>query len=220
MSASTIRCLVTAGPTREYFDPVRFISNPSSGRMGYAIAEAAAAAGWSVDLVSGPVALPEPEHPDILFYPVETGEEMFDQVDGLFDPCDILIMTAAVCDMRPKKRQNRKQKKEALEMTVEFEPVVDILKTMAARKRSGQYVVGFAAETHDLEAYARGKLAEKKLDLICANKVGGDQSAFGATENTLHLFPRAGESATLGPAAKTSLARELIARLQREIESR
>jgi len=213
MSASTIRCLVSAGPTREYFDPVRYVSNPSSGRMGYAIAEAAAEAGWTVDLVSGPTSLPEPEHPDILFYPVETGEEMFRQIDALFDPCDILIMTAAVCDMRPKQPRIKKVKKEDMQMTVEFEPVPDILKTMAARKQPGQTVVGFAAETDRVEDYALGKLQAKKLDWICANKVGGADSAFESEQNKLIVLGKDGQREVLGPASKVEIARKLVALL-------
>ena len=108
-NASSIRCLITAGPTREFIDPVRFLSNPASGKMGYALAEAAVAAGWTVDLVAGPVALQEPD--GVILYPVVSAEEMFHHVDALFDACDVLIMTAAVSDFRPVKRHAEKEKK-------------------------------------------------------------------------------------------------------------
>ncbi|MDP0494838.1 MAG: phosphopantothenoylcysteine decarboxylase, partial [Verrucomicrobiota bacterium JB024] len=158
MNASPIRCLITAGPTREFFDPVRYISNPSSGKMGYALAAAARTAGWQVELISGPVALPAPEGVGVV--PVVTGRDMLKAVRERFPACDILIKVAAVCDMRPKHLYPHKVKKDALSLTVEFEPVEDILKTVAADKRPGQIVVGFAAETQDVEEYARRKLFE------------------------------------------------------------
>ncbi len=206
--SSPIRCLITAGPTREYLDPVRYISNPSTGTMGFALAEAAVAAGWTVDLVAGPVCLPEPE--DVILYPVETGEEMFAQVDALFDACDCLIMTAAVCDFRPVHPSDRKEKKDEARLTVEFEPVVDILKTIAARKSPSQAVMGFAAETHNLEQYARRKLTDKNADWIAANKIGARDSGFGSGKNTLHVYARNGNSTVVGPAAKAEVATALI----------
>ena len=168
-NASSIRCLITAGPTREHIDPVRFLSNPSTGKMGFALANAAVAQGWTVDLVTGPVALEEPE--GVVLYPVTSAEEMFHQVDALFDVCDILIMTAAVSDFRPVKQHAKKEKKAQAAMTIEFERTVDILKTMTERKQH-QIVVGFAAETDHIEEYARKKLFEKRCDWIVANKVG------------------------------------------------
>jgi phosphopantothenoylcysteine decarboxylase/phosphopantothenate--cysteine ligase len=206
----SLRCLITAGPTREFFDPVRFITNPSSGKMGYALADAASDTGWSVDLVSGPVSLPDPK--DAILYPVVTGEEMFHQVDALFGPCDILIKTAAVCDFRPKHCESAKVKKGAMGMTVEFEPVQDILKAMGARRRADQTLVGFAAETDDIENYALRKLAEKHLDLIVANRVGRGRAgnAFESDDNTVVLLGRAGFRKEFGPAPKTEIARLLI----------
>ncbi|MDR2863092.1 MAG: hypothetical protein LBV54_04345 [Puniceicoccales bacterium] len=206
-----LRCLITAGPTREFFDPVRFISNPSSGKMGYALAVAALEAGCVVDLVSGPVALSAPA--GAILHPVVTGAEMLAQVEALFSGCDILIKTAAVCDFRPKHYSSGKVKKEAVPLSVEFEPVPDILKIMAARKRTGQTVVGFAAETDDIENYARRKLVEKKLDLIVANRVGrdGGLNAFGADVNRVILLGRDGGRRELGPAGKLEIARGLVA---------
>ncbi len=206
----SLRCLITAGPTREFFDPVRYISNPSSGKMGYALAAAAGDAGWSVDLVSGPVSLREPE--GVILYPVVTGEDMFNQVDALFGPCDILIKTAAVCDFRPKERSSTKVKKTGAGMTVEFEPVRDILKAMGERRRADQTLVGFAAETNDIEAYAMRKLEEKHLDLVVANRVGGGRgaNAFESDDNTVVLLGRNGLRKAFGPAPKTEVAKWLI----------
>lgn len=209
----SLRCLITAGPTREFFDPVRYISNPSSGKMGYAIAGAAVAAGWSVDLVSGPVALPEPD--GVILYPVVTGAEMFEQVDALFGPCDILIKAAAVCDFRPKLRSAGKIKKDAVSLVAEFEPVRDILKAMGSRRKPGQTLVGFAAETGDIETYALKKLEEKHLDLVVANRVGGGRgaNAFESDDNTVVLLGRDGFRKTFGPAPKTEVAKWLVAEI-------
>jgi phosphopantothenoylcysteine decarboxylase/phosphopantothenate--cysteine ligase len=207
LNASPIRCLITAGPTREFLDPVRFISNPSTGKMGFALAEAAVDAGWTVDLVAGPVALEEPD--GVILYPVVTAEEMYHQVDALFDACDVLIMTAAVSDFRPKQRLDHKAKKEEASLTVEFERTIDILKTMTERK-AHQTVVGFAAETNDVETYARGKLAAKRLDWIVANKVGDSSSGFGADTNEVLLIGADGSSRKIGPASKSAIAIELI----------
>lgn len=206
-NASSIRCLITAGPTREFIDPVRFISNPSTGKMGFALAEAAVNAGWTVDLVAGPVALEEPD--GVILYPVVTAEEMFNQVDALFDACDILIMTAAVSDFRPVVQHADKEKKEGASLQIEFERTVDILKTMSARK-AGQTVVGFAAETKNVLGYAREKLEAKNLDWIVGNKVGQLGAGFAADTNEVILLAADGSSVKLGPATKQSLAQELI----------
>jgi phosphopantothenoylcysteine synthetase/decarboxylase len=181
--------------------------------MGYAIAGAAVAAGWSVDLVSGPVSLPEPD--DVILYPVVTGAEMFEQVDALFGPCDILIKTAAVCDFRPKLRSAGKIKKDAVSLVAEFEPVRDILKAMGERRKPGQTLVGFAAETNDIETYALKKLEEKHLDLVVANRVGGGRgtNAFESDDNTVVLLGRDGLRKTFGPAPKTDVAKWLIAEI-------
>ena len=212
LNASSIRCLITAGPTREHIDPVRFLSNPSTGKMGYALADAAVAQGWTVDLVAGPVALEEPEN--VVLYPVISADEMFHQVDALFDVCDVLIMTAAVSDFRPVKQHTRKEKKGQASLTVEFERTVDILKTMTERKRH-QIVVGFAAETDHVEEYARKKLFEKRCDWIVANKVGEVGAGCAADTNTVTLIGAGGESVKLGPAPKSEIARELINKIGR-----
>ena len=206
-NASSIRCLITAGPTREFIDPVRFLSNPASGKMGYALAEAAVAAGWTVDLVAGPVALQEPD--DVILYPVVSAEEMFHHVDALFDACDVLIMTAAVSDFRPVKRHAEKEKKVDASLQVEFEPTIDILKTMTERK-AHQTVVGFAAETNNVDAYARKKLEEKRCDWIVANKVGEAGAGFAAETNEVTLIAADGSSLKIGPTTKKIIAKQLI----------
>jgi phosphopantothenoylcysteine synthetase/decarboxylase len=211
MKARPIRCLITAGPTREHLDPVRFLSNPSSGKMGYALAAAAAAMGWRVDLVSGPVAVPPPK--GVKVYQVVSAAEMLTATKRLFAGCDVLLMCAAVSDFRPKKNAAHKVKKGKAALVIEFEPTVDILKTLAKGKRSGQLVVGFAAETRNVESYARRKLREKNLDFIIANRVGRADSGFGADNNAVLLIGRDGTREKFGPAPKIELAQQLIARL-------
>jgi phosphopantothenoylcysteine decarboxylase/phosphopantothenate--cysteine ligase len=210
MSGETqsLRCLVTAGPTREFFDPVRFISNPSSGKMGYALAAEAARLGWAVDLVSGPVALADPE--GVRVTRVVTGEEMYDACRSLFAQCHLLIMTAAVCDFRPKQRFEQKQKKDACPAMIAFEPVRDILKTLAAGKQPWQRVAGFAAETEHLEIHAQAKLEAKRLDWIVANTVGGPDSAFESDTNRVCLMGRDGSRIRMGPADKRAVAAALM----------
>lgn len=204
-----MRVLITAGATREFFDPVRYISNPSSGKMGYAIASAARERDWDVTLVSANVALPTPEGAQLVR--VTTGDEMLAAAREAFPSCDILIKTAAVCDFRPKHYETHKRKKDGSGMVVEFEPTTDILKTLAAGKTPRQTVVGFAAETRDVEAYAQKKLVEKNLDLIVANLVGrGNVGAFGSDENTVTLLGNDGFRQAFERAPKTEIARALL----------
>lgn len=217
MKARPIRCVISAGPTREYFDPVRYVSNPSTGKMGYALAEAALAVGWEVDLVSGPVSLQAPLGARL--HPVTTGAEMFEAVAGLFDRCDILIMTAALIDFRPRTKADHKVKKDVLEMVVEMEPVVDVLATMGQRKTS-QYIVGFAAETNDVEAYGLRKLESKNADFIVANQIGVAGSGFASDVNEIILLGRDGTREEMGPASKLALGVSLIGKFQVGLEQR
>lgn len=184
--------------------------------MGFALAEAAIDAGWTVDLVAGPVALEEPE--GAILYPVVTAEEMYHQVDALFDACDVLIMTAAVSDFRPVVQSDKKEKKGDATLTVEFERTIDILKTVTERKVH-QTVVGFAAETDNVEAYARKKLEEKRLDWIVANQVGQAGAGFAADTNEVLLIGADGSFKTIGPATKSAIAIELIERISRALTS-
>lgn len=202
------KCLITAGPTREYFDPVRFISNPSSGKMGYALAEAAVEAGWEVTLISGPVALPIPE--GVSFHAITTGDELLQKTHELFGQHDLLIMSAAVCDMKPRQASREKQKKEHLSMTLEMMPVPDVLKSLIPLRKAGQVVVGFAAETNDVIAHAQDKLERKQLDWIVANQVGGENSAFESDQNAVTLIHKSGEKIAFPFDSKKEIARQII----------
>ncbi len=199
--------LVTAGPTREAIDPVRYISNHSSGKMGYAVASAARAAGASVILVSGPCALPPP--PGVERVSVESAAEMRDAVMARVEGADIFIAAAAVADYRPARPAGQKIKKKSKGMDIALVRNVDILAEVAARAHP-PFTVGFAAETEKLEAHAREKLERKALDLIAANPVAGANVGFGADVNRLRVFWRDGER-DLGEAAKTELAARLVA---------
>ncbi len=207
-------CLVTAGPTREYLDPVRFVSNPSSGKMGYAVAAAAVAAGWPTCLISGPTALPVPAGLEE-WVPVVSAAEMHAAVEARFPHCRLLVMTAAVSDMRPRHCRPHKVRKSDLEWRVEFEPTVDILHAMGQCKQPGQWLAGFAAETQDPEAGALAKLKAKNLDWIAANRVAGDENAFAADTNRIILYDRWGGVEDPGHASKTELATRLMQRFTR-----
>jgi phosphopantothenoylcysteine synthetase/decarboxylase len=206
-----MRCLITAGPTREHLDPVRFISNGSSGKMGYALAAAAAARGWEVELVSGPVALPAPE--GVSCVRVVSAQDMFDACAMRFGTCDVFIAVAAVADYRPAVRAATKTKKEDGLVTLELVPTVDILKTLAAAKRPGQVVVGFAAQTHDVEMYAKRKLAEKNCDWMVANDVSAPGLGMEADDNAILLLSRDGGRLGFGPAPKQAVADYVLERI-------
>ena len=198
--------LVTAGPTREAIDPVRYISNRSSGRMGFAVAAAAAEAGAQVTLVSGPVSLETP--PGVQRIDVETAQAMYEQVIEQAAACDIFIGVAAVADYRPASVAGQKIKKSAETMILELQRNPDILAAVAALT-GGPFTVGFAAETGALEPNARGKLEAKGLDMIAANEVGAGLG-FETEENALQVFWKNG-SVTLARTGKNKLARQLVA---------
>lgn len=199
------RALVTAGPTREPLDPVRFLGNRSSGRMGYAVAQALAARGAEICLVTGPSALPPPAVAELVR--VETALEMHAAVMPRAGHCDIFVATAAVADYRPAAPHPGKIKKVAGELTLHLVRNPDILAEVAALP-GGPFAVGFAAETEDLEAYARGKLEAKGLDMIAANRVGGAEGGFDSQDNALLiLWPGGARHLPLGP--KNRLAGEL-----------
>jgi phosphopantothenoylcysteine decarboxylase / phosphopantothenate---cysteine ligase len=200
------KLLLTAGPTRERIDPVRFISNRSSGKMGYAVAVAAREAGAEVVLVSGPVNLPCP--PGVRRICVETAQQMFDAVMGEVGDADIFVATAAVADYRPAKPSSCKIKKVTDTLEVCMERTVDILLSVA-QLPDRPYTVGFAAETDKVEEHARAKLVRKDLDLIAANEVG-DTLVFEQDDNALVLLWKDGGRHELGAGAKTVLARQLM----------
>lgn len=201
---SGLRVLITAGPTREPIDPVRYLTNRSSGRMGYALAEAARAEGAEVTLVSGPTALPVPF--GIVRQNVETAREMHDAVMQAVEQTDIFIGTAAVADYAPEPLA-QKMKKSTAELHLALQKTPDILATVAARK-DRPFTVGFAAETEALETYARRKLVEKDLDLIAANQVG-QGLGFDTEDNALLVLWPEGQK-QLSRAPKRLLANQLI----------
>lgn len=213
MNARKKKVLITAGPTREWLDPVRFISNPSSGRMGYAVAEAAVDSEFEVDLVSGPVSLDVPA--GLSLHKVNTALEMFAVVEELFPQCDCFISVAAVSDWRPAEVHEQKVKKGEDRQFIEFVSNPDILRTMASRKSENQIIVGFCAETENLEQNARTKLESKNLDWIAGNWVGKESGGggFESLENQLLLLGKNGEKEILGPGLKSDLAVQLISRV-------
>ncbi|MDR2215775.1 MAG: bifunctional phosphopantothenoylcysteine decarboxylase/phosphopantothenate--cysteine ligase CoaBC [Nevskiaceae bacterium] len=200
------KVLITAGPTRERIDPVRFISNRSSGKMGYAVAQAARDRGAEVVLVSGPVNLCAP--PGVRRVCVESAAQMYDAVMREVDDADIFIATAAVADYRPAAPANIKIKKVNDCLEVRMERTIDILAAVAQRERR-PYTVGFAAETNDIENHALAKLTKKNLDLIAANEVG-DNKVFEQDDNSLVLLWPGGGRQELGAGAKTELAVKLV----------
>lgn len=208
------RLLVSAGPTFEDIDPVRFLGNRSSGKMGFAIATEAARHGAEVVLVAGPVQLPAPA--GVRRVDVRSAAEMCDAVmtqlanDGW--ACDAYIGAAAVADFTPRTFAGSKLKKTPGQDTLQLELVKtrDILAEVAVHPRRPRLVVGFAAETDDVAVYARGKLERKRLDLICANRVGVGATGFESDDNALLVLGRDGFERALGPASKTELAARLL----------
>lgn len=209
MSLRGRRILVTAGPTYEDIDPVRFVGNRSSGKMGFAIAAAAARRGAETLLVAGPVALPTPA--GVARIDVRSAAQMHAAVMAAL-PADIYIGAAAVADFTPRAVAAGKIKKQAgmSTLTLELVRTPDILADVAAHARRPRLVVGFAAETDDVERHARAKLAGKGLDLIAANRVGVAGSGFESDENALVVYGRDGSEVALGPAAKAALADALL----------
>ena len=212
-SLAGITVLVTAGPTREAIDPVRYLSNRSSGKMGYAIAQAAAEAGAKTILVSGPTSLMTP--PRVKRFDVNTGRQMQETVMAHVGDCNIFISAAAIADYRVADPALNKIKKQKEELTMQLVPNPDVLAEVAAIE-NGPFTVGFAAETENLEAHAREKLQNKKLDMIAANLVG-EGKGFDAEENALLvLFDT--EQVELPQTNKQKLARQLIALISKSAD--
>ena len=197
--------LITAGPTREPIDPIRYISNRSSGKMGYAIAEAALDAGHDVILISGPVNLAPPR--DAKFISVSTSDEMFEAVHRHVGASDVCVLCAAVADYKPAHVSPVKIKKCNAEFSLELIPTHDILHSLGQRQNRKFLLVGFAAETDHLEANAAKKLREKNCDIIVANDA---RIAMETDENELLILFRDGETKKILRAPKTFLARELV----------
>jgi phosphopantothenoylcysteine decarboxylase / phosphopantothenate---cysteine ligase len=207
--------MITAGPTREAIDPVRYITNRSSGKMGYALAQAALDAGANVILISGPVSLSAPAAATVVN--VESAQQLFAATHEHIDDVDIFIGAAAVSDYRPDKASAHKIKKSQAEMSIDLVRAPDTLASVA-RLENAPFTVGFAAETDRVRDYARGKLKNKKLDMIVANKVGSD-CGFDYDDNTVEVFWSDGEKA-FPKALKTDLARELITLIAERYELR
>jgi phosphopantothenoylcysteine decarboxylase/phosphopantothenate--cysteine ligase len=200
------RVVITAGPTREALDPVRYISNHSSGKMGYALARAAAEAGAVTTLVSGPVSLPVPDRVRAL--PVESATDMLQQCLDLLGDCDIFIACAAVADYRPSAMEQQKIKKGPEEITLQLVRNPDIVAAVASSEQR-PFTVGFAAETNDVLNYARDKMQRKNLDMIVANDVADRSIGFNSDQNAVTVLWRNGEQA-LPRAGKDSIARQII----------
>lgn len=196
--------LITAGPTREYLDPVRYLSNASSGKTGCALAVAAKAAGHQVSLILGPTTLPPPAVDELV--PVVSAADMFEAVLARFDGCDVFIAAAAVCDYRPVYREEHKIKKSEGHVTLELERTADILALMGKRRRR-QVLVGYCLETEDMERRARDKLEVKRLDLVVANGVG----AIDADRQDAVLIPARGPVERLQNVTKAELADRILA---------
>ena len=202
-----MRFLITAGPTREPIDPVRYLSNRSSGKMGYAIAEAALEAGHDVVLISGPVNLDPPRGAH--FISILTSDEMYNAVHRGVRDCDALVMCAAVADYKPQKFLTTKVKKRDENLSLELVPTRDILGSLQNKDRH-LLVVGFAAETNDLEANAQKKLHAKHCDIIVANDVSSSDSGMESDENEVTILFRNGETKKISRAPKKIIARELV----------
>ncbi len=198
-----MKFLITAGPTREPIDPVRYLTNRSSGKMGYAIAEAAIADGNEVTLISGPVQIPQPA--GMKFVHVTTSDEMFEAVQQEAYRHDVCVMCAAVADYKPANVARQKMKKQAAPLSLELVPTHDILAWLGKQDRDF-LLVGFAAETNDIEANAQKKLAAKNCDIIVAN----DARQIESDENEVTVFFRNGENKKIPRASKKNIACELV----------
>ena len=198
--------LITAGPTREAIDPVRFISNHSTGTMGYALAKNAMRRGANVALITGPTNIEKPMFVDVV--EVTSADEMFDAVDKVFDEQDIVIMSAAVADYKPKTQAKEKIKKSEKDVIIELEENKDILFEMSKRKKN-QFLVGFAMETENMIENSRLKLEKKKLDLICANNLKTEGAGFGTDTNVITLITKNDEE-ELPKASKDIVASQIL----------
>ncbi|AKP79244.1 DNA/pantothenate metabolism flavoprotein [Priestia megaterium Q3] len=210
-----INVLVTAGPTVERVDPVRFFTNRSTGKMGYALAEQAAKLGASVTLVTGPTNLEYPKGVQVV--QIESAQQMLEAVMQRYHEADVVIKSAAVADYRPKYVFDQKMKKQPGEAVLELERTTDILRTLGERKEH-QLLVGFAAETEQVDEYAQKKLASKNLDMIVANNVTTEGAGFGTDTNIVTLYKRSGESKELPILSKHDVATEVLKEVKEMLE--
>ena len=206
-----MKALVTAGPTIEELDPVRYLSNRSSGKMGYALAESLVQRGATVTLISGPTKLTPPKNVEVI--QVESAQQMFEAVKTRFENMDIIFKSAAVSDYAPTELLEHKLKKQQGDLTVTFKRTPDILKYLGEHKGK-QFLVGFAAETQNIEAYAQKKLKNKKADVIIANNVGDRTIGFSSDDNAYTMYYKNGETISLGKHKKVILAEHILDSLE------
>jgi phosphopantothenoylcysteine decarboxylase/phosphopantothenate--cysteine ligase len=216
-SLEGLTVLVTAGPTREPLDPVRFLSNPSTGKMGYELAREAVARGAKTILVSGPTSLIPPAGAKTAM--VRTAEEMKAACLKAFPKADVVVMAAAVSDFRFKETRARKAAKSDVGTTLAVERTPDILALLGTKKKPGQLLVGFAAETHDVAARARKKLAAKGADLMVANAVG-EGKGFGTDDNAVHIVAPSGPVEETGLLSKREISRVIFDRIEAALEKK
>ena len=203
-----MRFLITAGPTREPIDPVRYISNRSSGKMGYAVAEAALAEAHEIMLISGPANLEAPDNATLIS--VSTSDEMFEAVHRYADECDICVLCAAVADYKPANISSMKIKKRDAKFSLELIPTRDILDSLGHKQDRQFVLVGFAAETDHVEENAAKKLRAKNCDIIVANDVSGADSGMESDGNEVIILFRNGEKTKISRAPKKNIARDLV----------
>ena len=206
--AKKLNCLISAGPTREWIDPVRFISNPSSGKMGYALAKEAHTRGFDVNLISGPVGIKPVD--GIMLTKVETAEEMRRAMIEKYDSSDLIIMCAAVCDHKPKFKWQQKKKKDQFPQNIEMIPNDDILEELGRRKKEFQSLVGFAAETENGVQNTLQKLKNKNLDWIALNDISNKKIGFNSDFNEITLFSSDGKRVNLDFSKKEDLATQML----------
>ena len=206
------KVLVTAGPTYESMDPVRFIGNHSSGKMGLAISEELASRGAEVFLVLGPSSLTT-AHSNIKVHRVQSADEMYEACIHNFERMDVAILSAAVADYKPAHLANEKIKKKESTLTLELVKTKDILKTMGAEKRPGQLLVGFALETNNEREYALNKLTSKNADIIVLNSLNDEGAGFGHDTNKVTIYEKDGNEITFDRKPKQQVARDIVDRI-------
>jgi phosphopantothenoylcysteine decarboxylase/phosphopantothenate--cysteine ligase len=206
------KVLVTAGPTYEPIDPVRFIGNHSSGKMGAAISEELAKRGASVDLVMGPSSI-KVNVPGVTVHKVQTAEQMYQQCMGIFPETDVAVMSAAVADYTPEKKAEEKIKKTEDSFSIQLTKTKDILKTLGEKKQKGQLLVGFALETTHEREYALQKLQKKNADLIVLNSLNDEGAGFGYDTNKITIFEKNGNELIYERKPKQQVARDIVDRI-------
>ena len=209
------KIMVTAGPTYEPIDPVRFIGNRSSGKMGYAIAEELANEGAEVFLISGPSYV-KIVHPSIILHQVESAAQMKEQVMAYFDQSDAVIFSAAVADYTPETVANQKIKKKEERFAIDLVKTIDIAAACGAKKKAGQFLVGFALETEQEEANALKKMASKKQDMIVLNSLRDAGAGFSGDTNKISIYTAAGQKQEFGLKSKTEVAKDIVQKICQE----